>query len=197
MSAPAQRVQTAKMAAAKAHLECQRQMLKGTPRALPEAAPLGCAFSHTDYLSDAHFHMHWLVKEHLPPQTNRSVDLESVRQTFSTREPSAIPLGTAVDSCLLEPSRRLPSTRATNPAVWLALGAHPNMAGKWNAGERAKAIQESNVSWKTLAGLSPLARLVSTSRSRSATALLRVDRYRFCRSSSPPSKNIKHCGPTP
>ena len=51
------------------------------------------------------------------------------RQTFSTREPSAIPLGTAVDSCLLEPSRRLPSTRATNSAVWLALGAHPNMAG--------------------------------------------------------------------
>ena len=141
-SAPAQRVQAAKTAAAKAHQECQRQMLKGTPRALPEAAPLGCAFSHTDCLSDAHFHLHWLVKECLPPQTNRSVDLESVRQTFSTPEPSAIPLGTAVDSCLLEPNRRLPSTRATNSAVWLALGAHLNMAGKWNADERAKAIQE-------------------------------------------------------
>ena len=57
-SAPAQRVQAAKTAAAKAYQECQRQMLKGTPRALPEAAPLGCAFSHTDYLSDAHFHLH-------------------------------------------------------------------------------------------------------------------------------------------
>ena len=140
VSAPAQRVQAAKTAAAKAHLECLRQMLKGTPRALPEAAPLGCA--HTDYLSDAHFHLHWLVKERLPTQTNRSVDLESVRQTFSTREPSAIPLGTAVDSCLLEPSRRLHSTQATNSAVWLALGAHPNMAGKWNADERAEVIQE-------------------------------------------------------
>ena len=140
-SAPAQRVQAAKTAAAKAHQECQRQMLKGTPRALPEAAPLGCAFSHTDYLSDAHFHLHWLVKERLPPQINRSVDLESLRQTFS-QEPSAIPLGTAVDSCRLEQSRRLPSTRATNSAVWLALGAHPNMAGKWNADETAVAIQE-------------------------------------------------------
>ena len=126
-SAPAQRVQAAKTAAAEAHQECQRQMLKRTPCALPEAAPLGCAFSHTDYLSDAHFHLHWLVKERLPPQINRSVDLESLRQTFSSQEPSAIPLGTAVDSCLLEQSRRLPSTGATNSAVWLALGAHPNM----------------------------------------------------------------------
>ena len=64
--APAQRVQAAKSAAAKAHLECQRQMLKETPQALPETAPLGSAFSHMDYLSDAHFHMHWLVKERLP-----------------------------------------------------------------------------------------------------------------------------------
>ena len=141
-SAPSQRVQAARTAAAKAHQECQRQMLKGTPRALPEAAPLGGAFSHLDYLSDSHFHLHWLVKERLPSQSNRSVDLESLRQTFSTQEPSAIPLGTAVDSCLLEQSRRLPSTRATNSAVWLALGAHPNMAGKWNAGERTEAIQE-------------------------------------------------------
>ena len=131
-SAPAQRVQAARTAAAKAHQECQSQMLKGTPRALPEAAPLGCAFSHSDYLSDSHFHLHWLVKERLPSQINWSVDLE----------PSAIPLGTAVDSCLLEQSRRLPSTRATNSAVWLALGAHPNMAGKWNADERTEAIQE-------------------------------------------------------
>ena len=94
-SAPTQRVQAAKTAAAKAHQECQRQMLKGTPRALPEAAPLGCAFSPSDYLSDSHFHLHWLVKERLPSQINRSVDLESLRQTFSTQEPSAIPLGTA------------------------------------------------------------------------------------------------------
>ena len=64
--APAQRVQAAKSAAAKAHLECQRQMLKETPQALPETALLGSAFSHMDYLSDAHFHMHWLVKERLP-----------------------------------------------------------------------------------------------------------------------------------
>ena len=141
-SALAQRVQAAKSAAAKAHLECQRQMLKGTPRALPEAAPLGCAFSHMDYLSDAHFHMHWLVKECLPPQTYCFFDLESVRQTFSTREPSAIPLGTAAHRCLLELSRWLPSTRATNSAVWLALGAHPNMSGKWDTDERAEAIQE-------------------------------------------------------
>ena len=105
-----QSVQTAKTAAAKVHLECQRQMLKGKARALPEAAPLGCAFSHTDYLSNAHFHMHWLVKEHLLPQVNRSVNLELVRQTFYTREPSAIPLGTAVDSCLLEPSHQFPCT---------------------------------------------------------------------------------------
>ena len=103
-SAPTQRIQAAKTAAAKAHQECQRQMLKGTPRALPEAAPLGGAFSRTDYLFDAHFHLHWLVKERLPPQINRSIDLESLRQTFSSQEPSAIPLGTAVDSCLLEPS---------------------------------------------------------------------------------------------
>ena len=83
VSALAQGVQAAKLAAAKAHLECQRQMLKGTPRVLPEAAPLGSAFSHTDYLSDEHFHMHWLVKEGLPSQTNRSVNLESVCQTTS------------------------------------------------------------------------------------------------------------------
>ena len=82
------------------------------------------------------------MKERLPSQINRSVDLESLRQTFSTQETSAIPLGTAVDSCLLEQSRRLPSTRATNSAVWLVLGAHPNMAGMWNADERTEAIQE-------------------------------------------------------
>ena len=100
------------------------------------------AFSHTDYLSDAHFHMHWLVKERLPNQTNRSVDLESVRQTFSSQEPSAIPLGKSVDSCLLEPSHLLPSTRATNLSVLLAFEAHPSTVGKWDAGKRPEAIQE-------------------------------------------------------
>jgi len=119
-------------------------MLQGTGRAPKEVAPVGSSFSSTDYLSDAHFHMHQLVKEHNPNSANCSVSLLSLRSKLTARaeEPSAIPLRAALDSCMLSSQGKLPGTRASEPWISLCIGAHPLTVRHWNDDLIDKGVRE-------------------------------------------------------
>ena len=121
---------------ARAHLDkCRREFLNGTCRCPPAPAfEVVMAYGSDDYLTDAHFHFHQVVAEVSRKKCHQSDELESLRSKFDVSgvQPTNLPLGIVVDSCMISPERRLPGTRAVEGSVLQAFGAHPSVVMDWD-----------------------------------------------------------------
>ena len=130
----------------RAHLDkCQRELLKGTGRCPPAPAfEVVMAYGRDDYLTDAHFHFHQVVSEVSRKKCHLSVKLESLRSKYDVSgvQPTNLPLGIAVDSCMISPEGRLPGTRAEEGSVLQAFGAHPSVVMDWDEKARLEGVAE-------------------------------------------------------
>jgi len=57
-------------------------------------------------------------------------------------EPSHLPVGIMIDSCLIRSDGRFPTTRASGSEVFLCLGAHPNVVQEFDESRRKLALRE-------------------------------------------------------
>ena len=56
-------------------------------------------------------------------------------------EPSTIPLGDAVDSCMADTAGKVPRTRCQDPRVVMCFGGHPSTASQWGQEIKASCIE--------------------------------------------------------
>ena len=100
------------------------------------------AYGSDDYLMDAHFHFHQVVSEVSRKKCHQSIKLESLRSKFDVSgvQPTNLPLGIVVDSCMISPERRLPGTRAVESSVLQAFGAHPSVVMDWDEKARLAGV---------------------------------------------------------
>ena len=130
----------------RAHLDqCQRELLKGTGRCPPAPAfEVVMAYGRDDYLTDVHFHFHQVVSEVSRKKCHLSVKLESLRSKYDVSgvQPTNLPLGIAVDNCMISPEGRLPGTRAEEGSVLQAFGAHPSVVMDWDEKAHLEGVAE-------------------------------------------------------